>query len=31
MVKGDWDIAVWPDPGEKYADLVADLAEALGT
>jgi len=30
MVKGDWDIAVWPDPGEKYADLVADLAEALG-
>jgi predicted nucleotidyltransferase len=29
MVKGDWDVAVWPDPGEKYADLVADLAEAL--
>jgi len=30
MVRGDWDVAVWPDPGEKYGDLVADLAEALG-
>ncbi len=30
LVRGDWDIAVWPDPGEKYADLVADLAKALG-
>jgi len=30
MVRGDWDVAVWPDPGERYADLVADLAEALG-
>jgi hypothetical protein len=30
MVKGDWDVAVWPDPGEKYGDLVVDLAEALG-
>jgi hypothetical protein len=29
MVRWDWDVAVWPDPGEKYADLVADLAEAL--
>ena len=29
MVRGDWDVAVWPDPGEKYGDLVADLAEAL--
>jgi hypothetical protein len=27
--QGDWDVAVWPDPGEKYGDLVADLAEAL--
>ena len=30
MVRGDWDVAVWPDPGERYADLVADLAKALG-
>ena len=30
MVRRDWDVAVWPDSGEKYGDLVADLAEALG-
>ncbi len=29
-VKGDWDIAVWPDPRDKYGDLVADLAARLG-
>ncbi|MCU7788481.1 nucleotidyltransferase domain-containing protein [Pyrobaculum sp. 3827-6] len=30
VVRGDWDIAVWPDPGDRYGDLVTDLAARLG-